>query len=147
MSTHSYVKNYLHVIWCTYERQRLLYTDLRLLLFDHLKMKLSEIGVNSERINIQPEHVHLLIELPSDKCIADVVRQLKGESSNWINDNNLIRDKFRWSRGFAAFSISASQLDRVKHYISNQEEHHRSRSFIDEYMEFVEKYGFTYDDK
>lgn len=144
MSIHSYVKISVHVIWGTHERERVLQPKLRSQLFDHLKAKLLELGLKSERLNIQPEHVHLLMELPADKKIADIVKQLKGESSNWINDNNLITGKFRWSRGYAVLSVSASQINTVKQYIIGQDQHHHRQTFIEEYKEFLVKNGLEY---
>ena len=86
-----------------------------------------------EKINIQPEHIHILLGLPANKSIAQVAKELKGESSNRINDNNIIAGKFRWQRRYGAFSVSASQLEAMKRYIKNQNEHHRKKSFKEEY--------------
>ena len=92
-------------------------------------------------MNIQPDHVHMLLSLPSDKTIAKIAKDLKGESSNWINENKFIPGKFRWQRGYGAFSVSVSQLEIVKQYINNQDKHHRKKSFQEEYDEWCVKYG------
>ena len=91
-----------------------------------------------------PEHVHTLIDLPTTKSIEEVVQLLKGSSSHWINENKLLRGKFAWQRGYGAFSVSHSHISRVAAYIANQEEHHRKKSFDDEFRLFVKKYGLEW---
>jgi REP element-mobilizing transposase RayT len=90
------------------------------------------------------EHVHALIDLPTNKTIEEVVQLLKGSSSHWINENKLLRGKFSWGHGYGAFSVSHSHIDRVAKYIANQENHHRKRSFSDEFELFVKKYGLEW---
>ncbi|MDQ2976729.1 MAG: transposase [Acidobacteriota bacterium] len=90
---------------------------------------------------VNPEHVHTLIDLPTNKSIEEVVKLLKGSSSHWINENRLLRGRFGWGRGYGAFSVSHSDADRVASYIAGQEKHHRKKSFRSEYQLFVEKYG------
>jgi len=99
------------------------------------------------RINYcNPEHVHALIDLPTNKSIEEVVQLLKGSSSHWINENRLLRGRFSWGRGYGAFSISQSHADRVAAYIADQEEHHRKKTFIEEFAVFVKKYGLEWRD-
>lgn len=88
---------------------------------------------------VNPDHVHALIDLPTDKTIADTLHLLKGSSSNWINKQ--INFKFAWAKGYAAFSVSESNLKKVVDYILNQEEHHRVKSFAEEYEEFLQKHN------
>jgi REP element-mobilizing transposase RayT len=90
------------------------------------------------------DHTHALIDLPTNLAIEQVVQLLKGSSSHWINDQRLLRGRFAWGRGYGAFSVSQSDLDRVCKYIANQEEHHRKRSFEDEYQLFVKRYGLEW---
>jgi REP element-mobilizing transposase RayT len=91
-----------------------------------------------------PEHAHTLIDLPTTKSIEEVVQLLKGSSSHWINENKLLRGRFAWQRGYGAFSVSHSHVNRVAAYIANQEEHHRKKSFDDEFRLFVKKYGLEW---
>lgn len=141
MALHSYVKIYVHLIWGTHNHQRIINSKLRSTLLKHLTDRAKEDKIILENINIQPEHIHILFVLPSDKSIAQVAKQFKGESSNWINDNNLTAGKFRWQRGYGAFSVSTSQLEIVTRYIKNQDEHHRRKSFTEEYEEWAKQYG------
>lgn len=86
------------------------------------------------------DHVHALIDLPTNKCIEEVVKLFKGSSSHWINENRLLRGRFSWGRGYGAFSVSHSDIERVASYIAGQEAHHRKKPFKDEFQLFVQKY-------
>jgi REP element-mobilizing transposase RayT len=91
-----------------------------------------------------PEHVHALIDLPTNKSIEEVVQLMKGSSSHWINENRLLRGRFSWGRGYGAFSVSHSHADRVAAYIANQEKHHRKKTFKEEFEVLVKKYGLEW---
>ena len=93
---------------------------------------------------VNADHTHVLIDLPASKPIDDVVQLFKGESSHWVNENNLIPGKFGWQRGYGAFSVSHSGVDEVSAYIANQEEHHRKKTFTEELKQFAERYGLTW---
>ncbi len=138
---HSHVKIWVHLIWTTHNRVRVLHKDLRIKLFHYLIEQAKEEGIALERLNVQPEHVHCLFTLPSDKSLASVVKTLKGTSSHWINEQNLIPGRFRWQRGYGAFSVSASLVNKVKRYIENQEVHHKQQTFKKEYEAWKSRYG------
>lgn len=104
--------------------------------------KAKEIETPILSINFQPEHIHLLIDLPSNLCLADFVQKIKGSSSYWGNQEKLIDAKLSWQRGYGAFSVSASQLEIIKNYIISQDKHHKIKSFEEEYIEWKENYGF-----
>jgi len=93
-----------------------------------------------------PEHVHTLIDLPTNKCIEDVVKLFKGSSSHWINEKRLLGGRFSWGRGYGAFSVSHSDSERVAAYIAKKEEHHRKKTFNAEFQLFVKKYGLEWHD-
>ncbi|MBI3365408.1 MAG: transposase [Ignavibacteriae bacterium] len=88
----------------------------------------------------------MLIHLRSNQKIDDIVKLLKGESSHWINAENLIRPKFSWQRGYGAFSISSSHVEAIREYIQNQEEHHRKKTYREEMISILRKYGFESDE-
>jgi len=96
---------------------------------------------------VNADHVHALIDLPTNLPIEDVAQLLKGSSSYWINSNDLVQGKFAWGRGYGAFSVSESKLDDVTHYISNQAEHHRVRTFSEELKELVERHGLQWQER
>lgn len=87
--------------------------------------------------------MHLLAGLKPTQCPSVIANLIKGESSNWVNLHNFIRGKFAWQRGFAVFSISESQVDKVRRYIRNQEEHHRRMSFKEEFERLLKHHGVT----
>ncbi len=138
---HSHTKIWIHIIWATKNRERILFEDPAIKLFNFMTQKASEINVPLESLNIQPEHIHMLIDLPTNICLSDFMQKIKGGSSHWINDKNILSNKFAWQRGFGAYSVSASQLNRVKNYIKNQSAHHHKKTFNEEYKEWKEQYG------
>ncbi|MBE9467842.1 MAG: transposase [Bacteroidetes bacterium] len=107
--------------------------------------KSKELNIEFEQLNIQPEHVHALIDLPTDDCLSNFMQNIKGGSSYWINDKKILKSKFSWQRGYGAYSVSASQLQKVKNYIKNQTEHYKQKTFTDEYNDWVKEYG-VFDD-
>jgi len=93
------------------------------------------------------EHTHALIDLPTNLTIEELIKLFKGSSSHWVNEQQLVKGKFAWGRGYGAFSVSHSDVDRVANYIARQEEHHRKRSFAREYELFVKRYGLQWRDE
>lgn len=94
-----------------------------------------------------PDHCHILIGLHPSVSISEMARDIKANSSKWINENKWVMGKFAWQEGYGAFTYSRSQLNQVVQYIRNQPEHHKKKSFREEYMEFLEKFEIEYDDK
>ena len=88
-------------------------------------------------INGMPDHIHCLFLLSPNQSIASVIKQIKGSSSHWINQKNLIPEKFSWQTGYASYSVSESMRNKVHQYISNQKEHHKTKNFKEEYEEFL----------
>jgi len=89
--------------------------------------------------------VHALFDLPTGTTIEQVTQLFKGSSSHWINEQRLVHGKFAWGRGYGAFSVSQSAVDTVAKYIAGQEEHHRTKTFEDEYKKFVKAYGLKWE--
>lgn len=98
-------------------------------------------------VNGMPDHIHAFIGLKPSMKISDLVRDIKNNSTNYINENKFVRDKFCWQEGYGAFSYSHSQIKDVYNYIADQEEHHRKKSFREEYLEFLKKYEIQYNEK
>lgn len=95
-----------------------------------------------DSLNCTDDHIHLLVSLNAEDTISKVVMLLKGESSHWVNQNKLIPNKFEWQDEYIAISVSESIVENVRKYISSQEEHHKKKSFTDEYEEFMKKFGY-----
>ena len=98
-------------------------------------------------VNGMPDHVHLFIGLKPSMALSDLVRDVKNNSSNFINKNRWVSGRFSWQEGYGAFSYAHSQIDQVYNYILNQEEHHRNTSFKQEYTTFLRKFQINYDDQ
>lgn len=125
----AYYKIWIHLIWSTKDRQPLLKTNFRPLVFDHIRQKAKEEDIWLDTINGIENHVHNLISLHPRFSVSRVANLLKGESSHWINSEDFLTVKFAWQRGYSAFSVSESNVGKVRQYIKNQEEHHRKLSF------------------
>ncbi|MBI1779897.1 MAG: IS200/IS605 family transposase [Sphingobacteriales bacterium] len=138
----SFTKIWIHLVWATKKREPVLHKELRTQLFKHIRENAKEKNIYIDFINGYTDHVHILISLAVDQTVAKVVQLIKGESSYWINNSNLTAQKFEWQDDYFAVSVSESGVDKVREYIKNQEEHHKKKTFEEEYNEFMEKYGF-----
>jgi putative transposase len=138
-----FIKVYIHFVWSTKNRQPYLNSkELRLKVWKHIKANAKTKGIFIDFISGYSDHCHCLISLGTDQTIQKVMQLIKGESSFWINKNQLTKEKFDWQDEYFAVSVSESVLDKVRNYIKNQEEHHRKKSFQEEYEEFISKYDF-----
>ncbi len=144
MSLHSYSRVWLHLVWGTLQRRPLLTKSAAVELSGYLTQYASEKGIYLKINYVNPEHVHALVDLPTHLCIEETMHLLKGGTSHWINQSNLLPGKFAWGRGYGAFSVSHSGVGEVAKYIATQEEHHRKRSFAEELRQFVERYGLEW---
>ena len=98
-------------------------------------------------VNGIENHVHLFIGLKPSMALSDLIRDVKNNTSNFINEKRLVHGKFSWQEGHGSFSYSHSQIEQVYQYILNQEEHHHTKTFREEYLEFLRKYEIEYDEK
>jgi putative transposase len=146
MSTHSYSRCWLHLIWETLRREPMLDKRAAAMASVNLSKYSLEKGIYMKINYFNADHTHTLIDLPTNLTIEQVIQLLKGSSSHWINQNRLVKGRFAWGRGYGAFSVSNSSVDRVAKYIANQESHHRKRSFENEYQLFVKRYGLQWRD-
>lgn len=138
-----FIKIYIHLVFSTLNRKPLLNSpELRIKVWKHIKENAAEKGIFLAMVNGFSDHCHCLISLASNQNIEKVVQLIKGESSFWINKNNLTTEKFNWQDEYFAVSVSESMIDHVRNYIKNQEKHHAQKLFSEEYLEFMEKYNF-----
>jgi len=147
MSVHSYSRCWVHLIWGTLSRERILNKKAAAGLSRYLVKYAKEQGVYMKIDFVNADHVHALIDLPTALSIEKVVQLLKGSSSHWVNSNNLVTGKFALGRGYGAFSVSQSNVDQVAGYIADQEEHHRVRTFAEELREFIDRHGLRWHDE
>jgi REP element-mobilizing transposase RayT len=146
MSKHSYNKIWIHFIWETPDKEKIISRDVRIkisiFLYDYCKEK----GIFMKINYANADHAHVLLDLPTNLSIEECIKLLKGSSSFYINKNRITEFKFSWGKGYGAFSVSASQLNNVINYIKNQEEHHRIKSYTEEYQLFLKNYGISWNE-
>ena len=138
--SHSLHKIWIHAIWATKERQTLITFDAERIIYDYMRKQFIESGCPLRIVNGMPDHVHCLFLLNPQKSIAEIIKQVKGSTAHWVNASDIITEKFSWQTGYAAYSVSESQLERVYHYIKKQKEHHQKLTFQKEYDDFMKLY-------
>ena len=94
-----------------------------------------------------PDHLHIVIGMRPIQSLSDLMQDIKGNSSKWINDNKLVAGKFAWQEGYGAFSYNKSQLPKLIEYVRNQDEHHKKKTFIEEYKDFLKAFEVEFDEK
>jgi putative transposase len=138
----SYVKIWIHAVWATKNREPVIAKEVRSTLFEHIHDNALKKEILMDIVNGHDEHVHCLFRLRNDQMINKVMQLIKGESSFWSNKQKLLKSKLDWQDDYFAVSVSESQVEAVRRYIANQEEHHRTKTFKEEYDEFIRKYDF-----
>ncbi len=141
----SWIRIWVHLVFSTKNGTPFLLTqEIRKKVFNHISENAKEKDIWLDVVNGHKDHVHCLLSLGREQTISKVVQLIKGESSFWINKNNLTPQKFSWQDDFWAVGISESYVDAVRKYIDNQEEHHRKKTFNEEVEDFMKKYGWKY---
>lgn len=143
----TYTQIYIHVVFTVEGRQSLIRRENKQELHKYITGIVQDKGQKMIAINSMPDHVHILMGIKPNIALSDLVRDIKSNSSKFINERNWVMGKFGWQEGFGAFSYSHSQLNTVAGYIKNQEEHHSRKSFKDEYLEILRKFNIEYDSK
>ena len=139
----SYVRVWIHAVWGTKNRERLLTKEIRPRVVSHIRENARQKQVYIDRLNGYTEHLHCLFGLNADMTIAKTLQLMKGESAYWINREKIALVKFEWANEYYAVSVSESTLEDVGAYIDNQEEHHKKTLFAEEVEEFLQKYNFS----
>jgi putative transposase len=140
--SHTHAANFVHCVFSTKERRALIPGELQERLYAYMIGIADNLGFKILAAGGTSNHVHLLIALPPALPLAEVVQKLKANSSRWLGENGL---QFEWQKGYGAFSVSPSLLPTVQAYIHNQAEHHKKRSFEEEFSAFLKKSGVIYD--
>ena len=143
----TYTQLYYHVVFVVQGRKNLIKPEWK----DELYKYITGITNNKKQtlmiINGMPDHIHILIGATPDISLSDLLRDIKANSSRYINQNNRVKGKFEWQKGFGAFTVGYTQVQQVANYIKNQEEHHKKKSFKEEYVSFLEQSGIDYNPK
>lgn len=138
---------YIHVVFAVKGRENIMHSSWRKELHQYISGIISGKNQKSIIVNGVSDHVHILIGLRPAMSISDLVRDIKNNSSKWINENRLVRGKFSWQDGYGAFSHSHSQVNDVYSYILSQEEHHKKTTFKEEYISFLQTFDIPFDER
>ena len=137
----------MQLIFAVKNRESLITPGLREPLHKYISGILKNQNQKLLIVNSMPDHIHILIGQSPSISLSDLVREIKSESSRFINENKLSKFKFYWQEGFGAFSYSRSQREIVVNYILNQEAHHKKKTFKEEYLDFLKKFEVEYDER
>jgi putative transposase len=140
-------KIYIHLIFSTKDRERILPDEVRPDLHAYMGGTLKGLACFPIEINTEPDHLHALFLLARTEALSDVVGQLKKSTNDWLRRRNSQFASFFWQAGFGAFSVSQSQVEDVRVYIRNQREHHRVKSFQEELRAFFKAHEVEFDER
>ena len=138
---------YVHIIFSTKGRYPLIHEGIEPGLFAYMGDTLKRCGGVPFLINGTADHVHLLSSLPRTMALSKYIEEIKRNSSRWIKTKDSQYEKFAWQGGYGAFSVSRSRKDSVVRYIAGQKDHHKTVTFKEEFVAFLEKYGIEYDEQ
>lgn len=147
MGVGTFSQIYIQVVFAVKGRNSLINKDCEEELYKYITGIVSNKGQKMLVINGMPDHIHFLIGMKPSCCLSDLVREIKKSSNLFINENSLSKYKFEWQEGYGAFSYSQSALDNVIKYINNQKEHHRTKTFKEEYKDFLLKFQVEHKDE
>lgn len=143
----TYSQIYIQIVFAVKGRQNLIAKSWKDELYKYISGIISNKGQKSIIVNGMPDHIHVFVGLKPSMAIADLVRDIKNNSTNFINKNKFVNGKFSWQEGYGAFSYAHSQINQVYNYILNQEQHHHKKSFREEYVELLTKFEIDHNEK
>lgn len=143
----TYTQLYFHVVFAVKHRNNLISIEWKDELYKYISGIISNKDQKLMTVNGMPNHIHLLIGTKPNCNLSDLVRDIKSNSSKWINEKEFVVGKLEWQKGFGAFTVSQSGIDNVIEYIKNQEKHHSKKSFKQEYIEFLKAYKIEFKPK
>ena len=138
---------YIHIVFAVKGRENLISKEWSVKLYKYIAGIINGKGQKSIIINGMADHIHAFVGLKPSMAISDLVRDIKNNSTNFINKNHFVRGRFFWQEGFGAFSYSQSQIQNVYEYIKEQENHHKTNTFREEYLSLLKKFEIKYDEK
>jgi putative transposase len=140
----SYTQLTYHIVYATKYRSPTIRDIIRDRLYEYIGGTLRAKKGHLIEIGGMADHVHLLARLSPTFAVADVIRTVKANSSRWMNEQPEVMPLFEWQKGYGAFTVSYSRIEAVQHYIRNQREHHRVKSFQEEYIDFLERHQIEF---
>ena len=143
----TFTQIYLHLVFAVQNRFSLIQPLWKDELYKYITGIVQNNGHKLITINGMPNHLHIGIGYKPHQMIPDLLQDIKGNSSTWINKKKFVKGHFNWQAGYGAFSFSHSHIDRVVQYINNQEKHHKKKTFREEYIQLLQSYNIPYDEK
>lgn len=143
----TYTQIHIQTVFAVQNRKSLIGNKWKDELYRYITGIIQNNGHKMLQINGMPDHIHLLFGMRPVQALSDLMKLVKQDSSRWINQNKLVKVKFSWQEGYGAFSYSKSQLPRVIKYIRNQQEHHTTKTFREEYLDLLKTHNVDYDER
>ena len=143
----TFTQIYIPIVFAIQNRISLIQPEWKDELYKYITGIIQSNGHKLIAINGMPNHLHIALGYKPHQLIPDLLQDIKGNSTKWINEKKFVKGKFSWQAGYGAFSFSNSQIDNVVKYINNQEQHHKRKIFQEEYIQFLKKYDISYDEK
>lgn len=143
----TYTQIHLHLVFAVQNRHSLIYDSWKERLYQYITGIIQQQKHKVIIINGMPDHLHIVIGMRPTQSLSELMQDIKGSSSKWINDNKLATGKFTWQQGYGAFSYNRSQLPKLIDYVKNQEEHHKKKTFSEEYKDFLKAFEVEFDEK
>ncbi|MCG2587186.1 IS200/IS605 family transposase [Rhodohalobacter sulfatireducens] len=143
----TYTQLYIQFVFAVQNRISLIRPEWEEMLYRYMTGIIQNKSHKMIAINGMPDHIHMFIGFEPVDHMSELIKVVKGESSKWIRKKGFVKGRFNWQSGYGAFSYSRSHIDRVYHYIHNQEEHHKKKTFREEYIELLEKFDVEYDER
>jgi REP element-mobilizing transposase RayT len=143
----TYTQIHLHTIFAVQNRKSLIQDSFKDRLYKYITGIVQQNNHKVIIINGMPDHLHLVIGMRPSQSLSNLMQDIKGGSSKWINEKKLVHGKFQWQESYAAFSYNKSLLPKLIDYVKNQEVHHKKKTFIEEYKEFLDAFDVEYDER
>lgn len=143
----TYTQIHIHCIFAVKYRKALIIDNYKERLHQYITGIVQQHKHKMIAINSMPDHLHMFFGMRPTQSLSDLMRIVKGDSSEWVNNKNLTPSTFQWQEGYGAFSYEKSSISKVAAYIANQEQHHRKKTFLEEYREFLDYFQIEYDEK
>ena len=143
----TYTQIHLQFVFAVKYRNGLIHASFKEELYKYISGIIKENNHKLLAINGMPDHLHIFIGMRPSQSISDLLQDIKGSSSKWINEKKFLKVKFEWQEGYGAFSYSKSHVNDVINYIQNQENHHKKETFREEYLKFLKVFEIEYDER
>jgi len=143
----TYTQIHIQTVFAVQDRQCLIKNQWKYELYKYITGIIQNHGHKVLHINGMPDHIHILFGMRPTQSLSDLMKQVKQDSSKWINNKKFVNGKFAWQAGFGAFSYSKSEVPKVINYIKNQELHHKTISFQEEYVQLLKEFNIEFDER